>query len=175
MSLALFLAPVLSLGASKSGSSSRLRIRLGAAACLLVLSACSRSGPPASEGVGTLEADALHLVSEYDEAWMRKDVAGVERVVAPGYLYFSSRGGVSDLAQTRATLASPGYRIDRGRRDTLRTSRYGSTVVVSSHWTGAGVFDGAPFTDDQRCSLVVGFRDGTGRVLSEHCTNIPAP
>ena len=67
----------------------------------------------------------------------------------------------------------PEYRLERGERSEIRTFRIGTTVVVSTRWQGAGVFDGKPFQDDQRCSVVVGFADGRGRVLSEHCTNIP--
>ena len=98
----------------------------------------------------------------------------LDKILAPEYAYFSSLGGVSDLAKTRETVASPGYRLERGERSEIATYRIGTTVVVSTRWQGAGVFDGKPFQDDQRCSVVVGFADGRGRVLSEHCTNIPS-
>jgi ketosteroid isomerase-like protein len=122
-----------------------------------------------------LEKEAQKLVARYDEAWMRKDLAAIGKLLAPEYVYFSSKGGVSDLAATRTMLSSEGYRLERGRRDDMKAYRHGSTVVVSTHWTGAGVFDGKPFTDDQRCSVVVAFAGGTGRILSEHCTNLPPP
>lgn len=153
------------------------RAGLCLAACVVVLTACERApgAAPGKPATGALEADALKLVARYDEAWMRKDLPAIEKILAPSYVYFSSRGGVSDLAKTRASLASPGYRMEKGVRDELEARRYGATVVVGSHWVGAGVFDGQPFADDQRCSIVVGFADGSGRVLSEHCSNIPAP
>jgi Domain of unknown function (DUF4440) len=134
--------------------------------------ACTQPAPPPASGKGVLEADALRLIARYDAAWVARDVAAVERFLAPEYVYFSSRGKVSDLAQMRAMLSSQGYRLDRSRRDELHAYRHGSTVVVGSHWTGAGVYGGKPFTDDQRCSIVVAFADGVGRVLSEHCTAI---
>lgn len=145
------------------------------AACVLALSACGRRPPSAAEApppVGALEADALKVVTRYDEAWMKKDLGAVNKILAPEYVYFSSRGELSDLAKTRALLASPAYRLETGRREEMRAYRFGSTVVVDSHWIGAGAFDGKPFSDDQRCSIVVGFADGRGRVLAEHCTNI---
>ena len=153
----------------------RAALPIVAAACVLALSACGRR-PTATEApppVGALEADALKVVTRYDEAWMKKDLGEVNKILAPEYVYFSSRGVVSDLAKTRALLASPGYRLETGRREEMRAYRFGSTVVVDSHWIGAGAFDGKAFADDQRCSIVVGFADGRGRVLSEHCTNIP--
>ena len=143
------------------------------AVSVLGASACGSPPPPRNGAGGALEAEALKVVARYDDAWMRKDLKAVTQILAPEYVYFSSKGDTSDLAATKAMLSSPGYRLERGRRDQLKAYRYGSTVVVSSHWTGAGVFDGRPFTDDQRCSVAVGFSDAVARVLSEHCTQIP--
>ncbi|HYX20869.1 MAG TPA: nuclear transport factor 2 family protein [Thermoanaerobaculia bacterium] len=143
------------------------------AATLAAAASCARppeAPPPAG---GMLEKEALKLVARYDDAWMRKDMVAIGKLLAADYVYFSSRGDVSDLAATRAMLSSPGYRLERGRRDDLKAYRHDATVVVSTHWTGAGVFDGKPFTDDQRCSVVVAFAGGTGKILSEHCTRIP--
>ena len=150
------------------------RAVLLAAAALLGALACARppepeKPPPAG---GMLEKEALKLVSRYDDAWMRKDLRTIDHLLAPEYVYFSSKGEVSDFAATRAMLSSEGYRLERGRREDLKAYRHGETVVVSSHWTGAGVFDGKPFTDDQRCSVVVAFSGGSGRILSEQCTEM---
>ena len=80
--------------------------------------ACSRrssdSAPPSPKGV--LEADALALVERYDAAWIRKDWPTLEKVLAPDYVYFSSKGDVSDRTATQAMVTSPGYRLDRGDR-----------------------------------------------------------
>ena len=148
------------------------------AAALLVAAAtgawaCARPEAPEAGAQGVLEADALKLLTRYDAAWAAKGVAAVDRMVAPDYVYFSSKGRVEGRDQMRAMLASPGYRIDRSTRDDVHAYRLGSTVVIGSHWTGAGTFEGQPFTDDQRCSVVIAFAGGAGRVLSEHCTNIP--
>ena len=144
-------------------------------AAAMLAAACAK--PPAEQepAVGMLEKEALKLVAKLDDAWMRKDVAAVSRMLAPEYVYFTSKGGVSDLAATRAMLASPGYRLERSDRQETKAYRHGSTVVVSSRWRGAGVFDGKPFTDDQRCSVVIAFSGGSGHVLSEHCTAIATP
>ena len=152
--------------------------RVGALlAAASLAAACSRRSHDAAlpARTGVLESDALALVERYDAAWSRKDWAMLEKVLARDYVYFSSKGDVSDRAATKQLVTSPVYRLDRGERTEQKTYRSGSTVVVSSHWIGAGVFDGKPFADDQRCSVVVAFADGKGRVLSEHCTNLAAP
>jgi ketosteroid isomerase-like protein len=145
---------------------------LGAATVAAALACAPPAEAPPPAG-GILEKEATKLVARYDEAWMRKDLAAIGKLLAPEYVYFSSKGDVSDLAATRKMLSSDGYRLERGRRDDVKAYRHGSTVVVSTHWTGAGVFEGKPFTDDQRCSVVVAFAGGSGRILSEHCTGIP--
>ncbi|MGE5412850.1 MAG: nuclear transport factor 2 family protein [Syntrophomonadaceae bacterium] len=155
----------------------RAAAALVAASIVLGAAACARReepAPPAPAG-GMLEKEALKLVARYDDAWMRKDLHAIGRLLAPEYVYFSSKGDVSDLAATRAMLSSQGYRLERGQRDDLKAYRFGETVVVRSHWTGAGVFDGKPFTDDQRCSVVVAFSGGSPRILSEHCTRLTSP
>ncbi len=146
---------------------------VGLLAALLAASCAKKPAEPPAGGI--LEKEALKIVARLDDAWTRKDVDAVGRLLAPEYVYFSSKGAVMDLAAMRTMLAASGYRVDRSRRDETKAYRFGETVVVSSHWTGAGVSDGKPFTDDQRCSVVVAFSGGTGRVLSEHCTNLPAP
>jgi ketosteroid isomerase-like protein len=143
---------------------------------LLGIAACRRSpAPPPETPSGALETDARTLLVRYDDAWMKKDVKALDRILAPDYVYFSSRGELSDHKKTRELVASPDYRLERGHRSDIHTYRVGTTVVVSTRWQGAGVFEGKPFEDDQRCSVVVGFADGKGRVLSEHCTNLPRP
>ena len=143
------------------------------AAALLAAIACARPAEAPPPAGGMLEKEALKLVARYDDAWMRKDLVAIGKLLASEYVYFSSKGDVSDLAATRKMLSSDGYRLERGRRDEVKAYRHDSTVVVSTHWTGAGVFDGKPFTDDQRCSVVVAFAGGSGKILSEHCTNLP--
>jgi hypothetical protein len=123
--------------------------------------------------VGALESQARAALVRYDDAWKARDVRALRKILAPEYVYFSSLGGESDLAKTLETVASPDYRLERAERSEIRTHHIGTTVVLSTRWRGAGVFDGKPFEDDQRCSVAVGFADGRGRILSEHCTNIP--
>jgi ketosteroid isomerase-like protein len=142
-------------------------------AALLGLAACRQSAPPPAETAGALESDARAAVQRYDDAWTKKDVRVLDHLLAPDYVYFSSLGGVTDLSKTREMVASPDYRLERGQRSEIHTYRVGTTVVVSTRWQGAGAYQGKPFDDDQRCSVVVGFVDGKPRILSEHCTNIP--
>lgn len=121
------------------------------------------------------ERDAVRqAVAALDSAWSRKDTASVSRLLAPEYVYFSSKGAVSSRAETIGLLGAAGYELEYADRSELEVHQNGATAVVGSRWRGRGSFAGTPFVDDQRCSVVLG-RTGKGwRVLSEHCTQIPA-
>ncbi len=117
-------------------------------------------------------APVLSAVARLDSAWSRKDTALVDRLLAPEYVYFSSKGGVTSRSEAIGLLRSESYRLEYADRSELEVHQTGSTAVVASRWRGRGTFGGTAFVDDQRCSLVL---DRTGvewRVLSEHCTQI---
>jgi ketosteroid isomerase-like protein len=120
------------------------------------------------------EQGAIHFIEEYDRAWNHKDAAAVGRVLAPGYVYFSSKGDVVSRQQTLDMLLSPKYVLASAERSEVKAYLMSRTAVVSSRWKGHGSFDGKEFRDDQRCSVVL-VREGQGwLVMSEHCTQIVA-
>jgi len=116
--------------------------------------------------------DAIDIVNQYDAAWLRKDVAGVDALLAPHFVYFSSTGQVTDRAGTLALLGSASYTMTFGKRDDMVPYASGTTVIVASRWRGRGSYEGKPYVDLQRCSVVVDM--AMKKILSEHCTNLPA-
>jgi ketosteroid isomerase-like protein len=114
--------------------------------------------------------DAIDTINQYDAAWLRKDVAGVDAVLAPQFVYFSSTGQVTDRAGTLKLLGSPSYSMTFGKRDDMVPYSSGTTIVVASRWRGEGSYDGKPYVDLQRCSVVVDIAQR--KIVSEHCTNM---
>jgi hypothetical protein len=121
------------------------------------------------------------VVAQYDSAWNQRDTSAVSRLLAPGYQYFDSRGGVSSRAETLTMLSAPDYRLEQAKRSEIEVSRTGPVAVVSSRWVGHGTYRGRPFNDDQRCGQTwLLTEEGTWQLLSEHCVQItpatlPAP
>ncbi len=114
-------------------------------------------------------ADAIHA---YDRAWAGKDPAAFERTLAADYVYFTSKGGVRSRQQWVEFLGSPKFRLESAERSEIQVHRTADTAVVGSRWKGHGSYDGKPFRDDQRCSMVL-VRSAEGwKVLSEHCVQI---
>src|SRR4051812_34571984 len=90
------------------------------------------------------------LVRRYDSVWQKKDVAAVQRILAPEYVYFSSEGRLNDRKSTFDFLQKDSYKLDRSERSDIDVRRTGQTAVVSSRWIGTGTYEGKPINDDQR-------------------------
>jgi ketosteroid isomerase-like protein len=101
------------------------------------------------------EEDILRFVTRYDDAWNHKDTATIERVLAPDYVYFSSKGEVRSRQSLLEELLSPKYKLASAERTELKVYLTSDTAVVSSRWKGHGTYDGQEFHDDQRCSIVL--------------------
>lgn len=147
---------------------SLIPVRKLLAVCLIAgVSAC---GTAVADGGD--EAAVRQVVASLDSAWNRKDSVAVAGLLAPTYVYFSSKGGITPRNQALAFLVAPHYRLEYADRSDLEVRLFGASAVVSSRWRGRGTWEGKEFVDDQRCSLMLGWNSTGWRVLSEHCTQI---
>jgi ketosteroid isomerase-like protein len=121
------------------------------------------------------EDEITRLVEKYDDAWNHKDAAMVDRLLAPDYVYFSSKGQVRSRQSLFDEFLSPKYTLVSAIRSEVKVYRSSDTAVVSSRWKGNGTYDGKEFHDDQRCSIVLSREKPGWMILSEHCTQIVAP
>lgn len=118
------------------------------------------------------DAGIAAAIKTYDETWDRKDLPGLEAVLAPEYVYFSSKGGVLTRRQWLDRLSNANYRLDSTERSEVDAHVSGTAAVVGTRWKGHGTYEGKPFRDDQRCSMALTKASGEWKVLSEHCTQI---
>jgi ketosteroid isomerase-like protein len=148
------------------------RLRLGAILGALVLLPALQD-VPAGAGAGAQgAASAEQAIARYDEAWGARDPAALDGLLAPDYVYFTSRGGVWPRERWLQFMLSPKYALNAAKRGEIAIHRTGDAAVASTRWTGNGSYDGRPFDDDQRCSIALARAGGTWRILSEHCTQI---
>lgn len=119
-----------------------------------------------------VDAGIAAAIKTYDETWDRKDLPGLEAVLAPEYVYFSSKGGVLSRRQWLDRLSNANYRLDSTERSEVDAHVSGTAAVVGTRWKGHGTYEGKPFRDDQRCSMALTKASGEWKVLSEHCTQI---
>ncbi len=124
---------------------------------------------------GSAQADGPTIagfVARYDSAWNRRDSTTVNRLLAPNYQYFSSRGSVSSRAETMKFLSDSGYRLERAQRSEVAVTMSGDIAVVSSRWRGQGTYQGERFVDDQRCGQTWVRTGDSWQLLTEHCVQI---
>lgn len=139
------------------------RIASSIAVCLIFAS------PAMADDV---DAGIAAAIKTYDETWDRKDLAGLQAVLAPEYVYFSSKGSVLSRRQWLDRLSNATYRLDSTERSEIDAHVSGTAAVVGTRWKGHGTSKGKPFRDDQRCSMALTKASGEWKVLSEHCTQI---
>lgn len=137
-------------------------------AVLMLAAAIAASGQ-----VKEMDGSLKTALTAYDNSWNKKDAAGVSSVLADGYTYFTSNGGLTDRKRTLEFLASPDYRLTFVERSeiTLHTIS-GDTAIVSSRWKGRGTYGKEQINDDQRCGMVFVRREKQWKLLSEHCVQI---
>ena len=121
----------------------------------------------------TLSGAVGRALADYDQSWNKKDVKGVERMLADDYVYFSSTGGLTTRKATLDFLVSPDYKLTFVERSEVKIlSQSGDVAIVSSRWKGRGMYGKEEINDDQRCGLVFVKQGGAWKLLSEHCAQI---
>src|SRR5215831_19961820 len=109
----------------------------------------------------------LETLKKYDEAWNKKDVTTVDKILAAEYVYFSSTGTITSRQKTLEFLMSPKYHLTFAERTEIKTFRTVDTVIVSSRWKGKGTYNDDMINDDQRCSLVFAKQSKAWKLVSE--------
>jgi uncharacterized protein (TIGR02246 family) len=111
------------------------------------------------------------LSESWYQAWLEKDAATVDRLMADDYVYVAPNGMTLDRQAILAIIASPSYRLDSGTRTEIVVRPIGRDAAIVRHrWQGAGSYEGTSFTDDNRSVLVWEKSDGEWRIVFDQCS-----
>jgi uncharacterized protein (TIGR02246 family) len=112
---------------------------------------------------------AVHSLNErWNQAWLEKDAATVDCLMAADYTYVAPNGSVLDRDAILAIIRSPTYRLDYATRTEVLVRALGQEAAVVRHRSqAAGSFEGTPFTDDHKCVMVCERQAGEWRVVME--------
>jgi uncharacterized protein (TIGR02246 family) len=125
----------------------------------------------ASRMEGPMLSELQELSERWFQAWLKKDAATVERLMAEDYIYIAPNGLVLDRQAILGIIRSPSYRLDHGTRSEIVVRAVGQEAAVVRHrYQGAGSFEGTSFTDDQRCVMVWEKHAGEWRLVMEQCS-----
>ena len=118
-----------------------------------------------------MSSELCDLSERWFQAWLAKDDATVERLMAADYLYVAPNGLVLDRQAILRIIRSPSYRLDHGTRTEVVVRAVGHEAAVVRHrYQGAGSFEGTSFTDDHRCLMVWEKQAGEWRLVMEQCS-----
>jgi len=149
-------------------------LTLAAVLLLATGSLAAQKPAPAAAPTATSEAAIRALLVQYDSAWRQKDAVAMGELLAPTYLFFTSKGEVGTRSQNLADLRTTGFVMGRLKRSEVAVRFTGATLaVVSSRWETEGLYDGAAFKQNQRCGLVWTKSGSAWQIVSEHCIDIP--
>jgi uncharacterized protein (TIGR02246 family) len=113
-------------------------------------------------------SEVRRLSERWNLAWLEKDAATVEQLMAEDYHYVAPNGLVLDRQAILAIIGSPSYRLDYATRTEVVVRALGhEAAVVSYRLQAGGSFEGTAFTDEHRCVMVCEKRDGQWRILME--------
>ena len=116
-------------------------------------------------------ADLERLNQIWEQAWLDKDAALVEKLMADEYLYIAPNGQMFDRQAILKIIRSPSYHLDKGTRTEVIIKPVANDVAVVVHRSQAeGSLEGKSFKDDHRCSMLCVRRGGQWRVILEQCS-----
>jgi hypothetical protein len=116
-------------------------------------------------------ADLEHLNKIWAQAWLDKDAALVEKLMAAEYVYIAPNGRMMDRQAILDVIRSPGYHLDKGTRTEVIIKTVGEDAAVVVHRSQAeGSFEGKTFKEDHRCTMLCARRGGEWRVVLEQCS-----
>src|SRR5262245_43364177 len=116
-------------------------------------------------------SDVQGLSERWFQAWLDKDAATVEQLVAEDYLYIGPSGLVLDRQAILAVIRSPSYRLDQGTRTEVVVRPLGQDAAVERHrYQGIGSYQGTCFTDDHRGLMIWQRHAGQWQLVMEQCS-----
>lgn len=118
-----------------------------------------------------MTSELEQLNQRWIQAWLEKDAATVERLMAGDYVYVAPTGQVLDREAILAIIRSPGYRLHHWTRTNAVVRMLGDGAAVIRHrGQGEGEFEGKPFKEDHSCVTVCARVRGEWQVVLEQCT-----
>src|SRR5262245_41002935 len=99
--------------------------------------------------------DIEHLNQIWNQAWLEKNAALVEKLMADDYLYIAPNGKLLDRTTILDIIKSPSYRLDHSTRTPVLIKTVGEdAAVMVFHSQAAGALEGKSFKDHYQCTML---------------------
>lgn len=116
----------------------------------------------------TRQADA------WDQAIVRKDLAGIESNMADDFRQIAGNGGIQSRDAFIAGLMSPKLTLHPYTVEEFEIRQYGNVALLSGRTRMTGTYDGQAFASHYRyIDVYVRSQDGTWKITSVQITYLP--
>lgn len=130
---------------------------------------------PAKAAVGSDEQTITQMENDWGVALVKRDLAVIDRVVAPEYMYTDPEGSLSTKAQTDADLKSGAMTYETFKLDELKVRIFGDTALVYGLDTEKSSYKGKDTSGQYRFTDVFVRRNGTWKAVNTHSSKVAKP
>ena len=124
--------------------------------------------PARAQAPEAVRAELLALEARWDSAVVRKDIAVLEQILAPSFVYIGADGSVSTRAEMLAGLRAPELEIDPFETRDVQVRLYGETAILTGWFEQTGRVGGRPYRVRSRYTDVYVREAGRWLAVSAH-------
>jgi hypothetical protein len=119
----------------------------------------------------SVSAELEQFDQRWNQAWLDRNAAAVERMMAEDYVYVAPTGQVYDREAILRIIRSAGYRLHHSTLTNVVVRMLGdNAAVIRDRYKGDGEFEGKQFKDDHSCIRVCARVRGQWQIVAEQCT-----
>jgi ketosteroid isomerase-like protein len=108
------------------------------------------------------EQELIRLENELNDAWVNRDIAPLDRILADDYMGTDEEGNVMTKAQELANIKSGAYLSTSAAKDDIKVRVYGDAAVVTGRSTYKGQYKGKEYSQQYRWTDTL-VKDNLGR------------
>ena len=121
----------------------------------------------------TSEEELLRVEKEFAEAIVKKDLEGIERLVADDWIIIGPDGEIVERPRFFEVIKSGAMTHDTMESEDFRIRVYADSAVVIGITRTKGKFMGQEFSTQERATDVFVKRDGRWQCVLTHLTRFP--
>ena len=148
------------------------RIAIAVSVFVLVLAVAVQAQTPAQTKSGSVEQELIRLENEWADAWVKRDVAFFNQIIADNYTWTSPWGEVWTKAQDLALLKSGQDVIKSWLLADMKVRVYGDAAVVTGRNTVKETYKGEDVSGQNRWTHTWVKRAGRWQCVAAHSSEI---
>ena len=126
-------------------------------------------------GANDVEQTVKQLQQTLIDAYIHRDMAALDRILAPDYVFIDDLGNLITKAQMIASFQTGERKMGAYRIDDQKVRVYGDAVVMTYRYTSEEQYQGKDDSGERQLTRVFAKRNGQWQMVSGHETRIARP